>query len=189
MDFAPNVTCRYKATYKACGFEHNIEVRFARGTTAPSVVNQGKAFFNALATAILPLMPTDFAWTAAHYALEDSDVFLPDGTKPTVQTGPVSLANYTAMMKASPVHFPGAGGGSKAGLFLYGPYFDPSDIGGPADNGRIEAAEESHIGAAIAAIQAINTAVSIANFPVTWYPYATYKVNDYWLRLVRKLFP
>ena len=188
MDFAPNVTPRVIWRYKSAGFEHNMMFRVSRGISVSSGAAAARSAASALTAALAPLLPIDFEWLDGLYALQDEDTFTPGFGVPTNPSGVQDVADYTPMMKGTATTFLGNGGASKTKVSVYGVFWDPSDVAGPAANGQVKAAEDANVAAAIAALNAASGIVSIANVTASWKAYATVKPNDHYVALARKLF-
>lgn len=188
-DFAPDATPRMRFGYTSAGFQHHILIRCLRdgslGTQQPAM----EAAVGALTTALASLLPEDFVYTTGEFAAQDSDVFDSGFTLPAQPTGTQALSTYTPIMRGTATTFKGKGGGSKISVSVFGVFWDPSDTAGPAANGRVEAAEDATVAAAITALSSHSIWASIANAPVNWYNFATVKPNDHYVKLARKLFP
>lgn len=186
--FAPDMTPRYKASYISAGLQHSSIIRVARGSGATPTVTIGRAVMQAVTTALAALLPTDFHFTGAAYCLEDTNVFLPTTFIPANPTGLQDLADYSPTMRATETIFQGNGGGHRVTVNIFGVFWQQSDPLDPSANGRVETTEDTHILAAVTALNGATGQTSIANIPAIFSPYANIKVNDYWLKRVRKLY-
>ena len=72
---------------------------------------------------------------------------------------------------------------------MFGMTFNDSVAAAPAGNGNITSAESTAIAAAVAALNAAPFTSTSGALPAIWKPNATYKVNDFWLKKIRKTFP
>jgi len=186
-DFAPNVTPRYKAHYRAAKHVHVIQFRGVRGSTFANMELLGTTHAHALFNALAPNLFDDFAWISAEIALTDSDFFFPAAT-PTAVTGAQLLANASAADEITHITFSGRGSlGSRVSLHVYGTNFDVDTAppGGFADF-IISAAENAAVAAALATLPGVPTIVAIDNSGIAWRQQVTLKLNDYWLRVKRK---
>lgn len=187
--WAPDMTPRYKAGYISAGLLHSLQVRAPRGSTDTETVTIGRNTCQALALAMQALLPDDFHWTEAHFAKQFTSVFLPTTFIPTDPTGAKALSTYTPVQRATETIFQGNGGGSRVTMNLFGVYWDLGDVASPAANGRVETTENATVLAGVAALNAGTGQVSVGNAVVIYSAYANVKINDYWLKRVRKLFP
>ncbi len=188
MDFAPDVTPRGRFSYVSCGFNHTMNFRVARGTSVSDGAGIMRTAAGGLAAALEALLPVDFAFTDFAYALEDEDVFTGGFTLPTQPTGVKVVATYTPMMRGTATTFQGIGGQSKVKVAVFGVFWDPSDVAGPAANGKVSVGESADVDAAVGALNASSGLRSIFNAAITWKNYATVKPNDHYVGLARKLF-
>lgn len=186
-DFAPNVTPRYKAHYVVATHPHSIQFRVARGTNDGDGILAGRTHANALFAAFAAILFEDFHWVSAEYAHQDSDLFFP-ATLPTAVTG---LTLLTAMSPADEIMhltFSGRGaGGSKVSVHVYGTNFtlDLTPQGVFSD-WILTGAENAGVASALTSLAANGDLRAIDNTAVTWRQQATIKLNDYWLRQLRK---
>lgn len=186
---APDFTPRLVVKYQSAGLNHSNTFRVARGSaTGPAIEtmsNAAQALYNSLES----LLPVGFNVTDQVYYNQDSNVGFPQGTAGFVQpTGAKLLADYTPMMRATETVFIGNGGGAPYHIGVFGVFWDPSDVTGPAANGRVGVGESTVIEDAYAALAANGGISSIVGVAIAWKTYATVKPNDYWVRQVRKLF-
>lgn len=188
-DFAPDATPRYLMKYKSAGFEHHCLVRAQRGSSAAATIANGRAAVTGLFSALASLLPDDFAYLAETYALEDSDVFLPTGFLPASPTGLQNLTDYTPVMRGTATTFSANGGGIKYHISAFGVFWDPSDVSGPAANGAVDSGEDSTVAGALTFLATATGMRNVANLPITFYPRATVKPNDHYVKLARRLFP
>lgn len=184
-DFAPNYTPRYKIRYVAAGVVHTMQFRVARGTGATAITTAGGAAAQALATAMQSTLPDDFEWTDATYALEDSDIFLPAGGLPSDPTGAVDPDTLTPIRKIVATTFSARSEGSKTRVSLFCPAWSPDTLGDVASDGIVRGGEISAVANAVSALNAADL-VGGDGLPAVFYNYATVKVSDALLRLVRR---
>lgn len=184
--YAPNYTGRLRAKYVAAGVEHTAQLRKFRGATTSQIGDLRHTLASCF-TVWNALLPSDFAWLSCEYANEDSDLFTPTDLPDTV-TGTLDPTTYTPFQKITPTIFSGRSTGSKARVSLYGIFWeytnqadDPNTV---PYNGIITTAEDSRVGSTIALLN--GQAASGAGVNAIWYPRATVKPNDYWVRQVRK---
>lgn len=186
---APDFTARLVVKYQSAGLNHSNTFRCARGTSIGSGIGlmsaAAQAFYNSLAS----LLPVGFNVTDQIYYAQDSSVGSPQGTAGFAQpTGVKLIADYTPMMRATETTFIGTGGSAPYHLGVFGVFWDPSDVTGPAANGRAGVGESTVVEDAYAALAAHGSITSIVGVGIAWKTYATIKPNDYWVRQVRKLF-
>lgn len=187
-DFAPNMTCRYKLRYNAAGRVHTMLMRVARGATAAQTASNGAAYLRGLFLAMQPTLPSDLAFLSAEVAVEDSDLFFPAAV-PAAVTGAQPAANYSKQDSITHVTFSGRGAlGSKVNLKLYGVLLSPDVVPGAAESDFVLLSSESTaIAAAITHLNATPAlSVAIDNSVPTYSARTTVKINDFWLRQVRK---
>jgi len=151
--------------------------------------SQAAACITALVAALASLLPTDFHFISATYTQEDTDIAVGVATLPTDPTGVQDLADYSAVMRATVTNFHGKAGATRASVGVYGVFWNFSDPTGKAANGRVETTELAAIANAVAALNAGSQVTAINNFEADWQPYATVKIDDYWLKQVRRLYP
>lgn len=187
-DFAPNVTFRYRTKYNAAGRVHTIQVRAARGSAAVPTAGQCAVYLNSFFNALAPVLPNDFAFISAEYALTDSDLFFPAAT-PAAVTGALSAAAFSKQDSISHLTFSGRGaGGSKGNLKAYCPGLSPDVLPAGSEQDFVLTAVESPVVAAAVASLNVGSGIIVAidNTPITYHARATLKVNDFWLRKVRQ---
>lgn len=188
-DYAPNATPRYIVRYKSAGFEHHMLVRAQRGSSASATISNGRAAVAGLAAALQSLLPDDFVFLEEKYALEDSDIFLPTGGLPAQPTGAQDIADYTPVMRGTATTFSANGAGIKYHISVFGVFWDPSDVAGPAANGAVDSGEDATVASALTFLATATGMRNVANSPITFYPRATVKPNDHYVKLARRLFP
>lgn len=187
-DFAPNATSRYKAHYNVVGRPHTIQVRFARNAIIGDIVSNCRNYLNAIFAALAGAICDDFAFTGAEAAVSDSDLFFPV-TAPVSPVGGIPIATYTKQDSITHLTFSGRGpGGSKINQKIYGIQFNPDTL--PATSPEdfvVLATENAFVSAAIGAFNAGPAGiVAIDNTRPIYHQRATVKINDFWLRQVRK---
>ena len=187
-DFAPNVTGRYKLHYSVVGRGHTIQVRVARGAIFADIVNNSRVYLLALFTALAPNLCADLTFLSAEAALTDSDLFFPAAV-PTAVVGAIALALYSGQDSISHLTFSGRGAfGSKTNVKVYGWQANPDTLPiNQASDFVLLATESAAISSAIAALNGGGASiVAIDNSPPTYHSRATLKVNDFWLRRLRR---
>lgn len=184
--YAPNYTTRYRVRYRACGVEHTLQLRKAVGAS-PATTALLAGTVHDIFAAFVNILADDFEFISADQADEGSDLFYPSSL-PTAVTGLKPVAEYTPFQKITHTRFAGRAIGSRAAVELFGLFWeysntsdDPTSI---AYDGIVTPAENAGIGTAVALL----TGQAFANSgqATTWYSRATIKVNDFWLREVRK---
>jgi hypothetical protein len=188
--FSPDFSPRYKVDYVAAGFVHSAQFRIARGNTwnllnLLNVVGAIQAFYDALQ----PLLPEDFAINSCSIAEQDTNVFNPTDQIPVVVAGAKPLADYSPYARATATTFTGRDAPSPVHVEQYGPLWLVSTPTGIAGNGKVNATESTPISQAISALSGGPFSSTSGNGGTIWKSYATVKVNDYWLKRVRKTFP
>lgn len=186
-DFAPNVTPRYVLAYRSVGREHNIMMRGARGISAALMESYGAGLFNQLFTTLAAGLPDDLSFISAKVALTDVDLFFPAAI-PVQVTGLLAVATFSGQDSISHITFSGRGSlGSKVNMKVYGVQYNPDALPAtfPSDF-VITTGETSLIANAVAALQGDSHIRAIDNTQPTWYNQVTLKVNDYWLKRLRR---
>jgi len=186
-NFAPTATPRVIELYLSAGVQHRIQFRRPRGEGISASLIAARASFAALYTNMQPLLPTDFAWQGEFYIPQDTEVEGGTGyTGPGSIVGAISPATYTGVMKITATSFTGRSSASNTKLELFGVFWDPSDVGGPAANGKVDAGESPEVSAAIADLNTSAQTHGIDGTTAFFHPYATIKPNDKLLKLVRR---
>lgn len=188
-DFAPNVTARYRLHYNAAGRVHTVQCRLVRGIDVSTLNADGAAYIRAVFAALAARMADDLAFISAEYALTDSDLFFP-ATVPAAVTGSIAPTSISKQDGITHLTFSGRGAlGSRANMKIYGVATNPDDPSGTQDTDFVLLGSESSEVAA--AVSALNTSpggrvVAIDNSVATYHNRATIKVNDFWLRQLRR---
>lgn len=184
--YAPNYTGRYRVHYVSAGIQHVAQLRRSRGAS-PSSVGLLAATMRAAFAPWVADLPTDFAWISAEQADEDSDLFYPS-TLPATLTGLRGTNLYTPMNKITHTRFAARALGSRSALEIYGIWWEftnkTDDVNDYAYNGVVDPTEDSRVADTAAALN--TQAFANSGGPTTWYSRATVKINDYWLRQLRK---
>lgn len=187
MNFAPTATPRVIEKYVSAGVEHSMQFRRPRGEGISSSLTAARSRFTAMLTALVTLLPTDFAWLDESYIPQDSDVAGGTGWGgPGSLVGPQVLTTYTGVMKVTATTFTARSSGANTKIEVFGVFWDPSDVAGPAANGKVDAGESSVIAAAVTALNAGSGIYAIDGTQAFAHPYATVKPNDKLLKLVRR---
>jgi len=187
-DFAPNVTGRYKLHYNVIGRKHTVMCRTARGLTAAQIASNGAAYLRAVFDALKAFIADDLAFISAEVAVHDSDLFFPAAV-PTAVVATASAALASKQDSITHLSFAGRGaGGSKVSVHIYGFLTNPDALPAAAESDFVLLGSEN--GGVANAVLALNAtpalAVAIDNTIPTYVNRATLKVNDFWLRQVRK---
>lgn len=181
-DYAPNYTPRARIKYLAAGLNHSLTVRAPRGSSFADT--QGRiGTLATMMTALSPLMADDFAVYAQEVALTDVDVFLPATSPATFPSGSVAIADYSTLQRITSTSWSGKNALGQARFSIFGLFWDIEV--------DIEAADFVMLGTETSVITTIANAASAAFCSnsgqlASFYPRATLKVNDYWVRQVRK---
>jgi len=186
-NFAPTATPRVIELYVSVGVQHRVQFRRPRGEGISSSLTAARGTFAALYTNMQPLLPDDFAWQGEFYIPEDSDIEQGTGfTGPGSIVGAISPSTYTGVMKITATSFTGRSSASNTKLELFGVFWDPSDVSGPAANGKVTNGESSEVAATVGALNGGSSTYAIDGTIATFHPYATVKPNDKLLKLVRR---
>lgn len=184
-DFSPSATPRYVGHYRSGGINHSCTTRGYRDETTIATVARGRDVLFQLFDAFAPILANDFQWTAAFYIPQDTEVGF-GAALPDAVTGLALLTDMSPQDKITSFSFAGkSSNGSKARISVYGcNYF--GDAPGPNiyKDFILLASESAIITEAVAALNGMAVA-GIDNGEVAWYPRATIKVNDHWLKEVR----
>jgi len=184
--YAPNYTGRYRAHYVAAGIQHTAELRKNRGASPGAVTLLAGTLHDAFAAWVSDL-PTDFTWLSAEQADEDSDLFYP-APVPVAIAGVRNPNTYTPMQKIVSTRFAARALGSRSSLSIYGIWWQFTDVLDDANtfayNGIILPSEDGRVATTAAALN--TQAFANSGGPTTWYSRATTKINDYWLRQLRR---
>jgi hypothetical protein len=184
--YSPDYTGRYRAKYVSAGVVHVAQLRKFRGATVSQITDLAGTMQSVFATWAADL-PTDFAWISAEYCEQDSNLFIPTST-PAAVTGVRAPSGYTPLQKITSTTFAGRAPGSKARLSIFGVFWEETNIEADdntkAYNGIIESAEDARIATTKGLLDSQWSANSGVN--AVTYARATVKINDYWLRQVRK---
>lgn len=184
-DYAPDFTPRYRVEYVSAGLTHHMMLRGFRGESLAATDSRAR---NAIHDALAPLvayLPSDFAFVSAEVIPQDSNVSSP-GNLPGAITGTVDPADMSAEDKIRTLGWVGRSASTPMRLFVFGFTID-TDVT-PADfktDFRITAAELAAVSNSIAGLNAAGVPAN-NNLPGTWKSYVNLKVNDEWLKKVRK---
>jgi hypothetical protein len=187
MDFAPNMTCRYRLRYRSAGRTHNLGLRFGRGFSLASVGAFGTTLAGLLFTALAANMASDTAFLAAWTAQEDSDTFIPYGTLPAPITGGVSAGTYSKAMSIIQSTFSGlSDGGAKVRVVVYGFAAGLTAPGTIEEDFLITGPELAVVASAVSVLNADINQVAIDNTAPNFYNQMTIKPNDFYVRQLRR---
>jgi len=185
-DFAPNYTVRYKLTYSTLSRIHTVQVRAVRGSGAAGAFGV-RDRLRAVIDALAPVRYTDWTVLGGAYALEDSDIFLPDPAPGAFVVGAAAIPANPKSEGTAHINFMGLSAlGHKASFFLYGVGLTPEAAGATADDFRVITGENAQV---LAAVTAANAGTGIAandNNIVVWKPYVNVAYNGYYKRRVRR---
>lgn len=181
--WAPDYTLRYKLRYLAGGYTHDMVVRGTSIGTAADLADMAADIETAFA-AIEGNLFEDFTFQAASYALPNSNVFVPTTIIPTSPTGAIAVADYSARVKASAVAMSGRSATAKARIYFFGFVVTDQADGTPGGDGVVTGTEVVPI-LGFRALAA-NFANAADGSTATYYPRFTIKVNDRWLRFIRR---
>lgn len=185
-DFAPNYTVRYRLQYGTLGRVHTVQVRATRGSGAAGAFGARDRLFAALG-AYTVVRYTDWTVLGGAYALEDSETFNPDPAVPALAAGTAVIpANPKSEGTAMINHVGLSSLGHKAIFFLWGVGLTPEASGGAADDFRVLTAEETHVLAAVAALNAGTGIAANDNAIVTWKNYVNVAYHSHYKRRVRR---
>lgn len=185
MDWAPDATPRYIAKYVSAALTHSIMLRGFRGESQNATVARATGALTAMFTAMEAVLPDDFQFIAASYIAQDSNVTVPVSL-PTQPTGAVAVASLSKQDKITSLTFAGKSDfGSKARLVAFGQNWTlDTNTGAPQEDFVLLASDASYLSTVINQLNAAGLA-AIDNGVITWYPRATIKTNDHWLKKVR----
>jgi hypothetical protein len=185
--FAPTYTARYRAHYVAAGIQHTMQFRLQRGQSESEVQIGGSLACGVVAVGLQDLLPLDWAWLSAEYAMEDSEVFLPTTTLPSAPIPDVAITNLSAVERITSTTFAGKGLAGRARVSIWCPDWPEDTVDGKGSRGIITAAEDSAIEDVVNGLNGLsNQPVTNGNEVAIWYGRATIKRNDHLLKLVRR---
>lgn len=185
-DFAPTLTPRYIAKYRAGGRPHNVLVRGVRTETQSATVTRAQTALHAFFLNLAPKLPDDFLWTGALYIPQDTNVSIPAGTPEDV-TGGTALSAFKTRQKITMAHFAGKTlNGVKASINAWSLAISTGDSTDPdGEDYIVTAAEDADIANAIAALNAA-ALPGIDSAAITFYNQCTLKQHDFYVKKVRK---
>lgn len=186
--YSPSYTGRYRAHYKVAQIKHTIQFRKQLGASPTAVALLAGVAHDVFATWAADLC-SDFVWLSAEQADEGSDIFYPSTLPVAVTATGDSPVAYTPFQKITHTRFSCRAAGSKGGFELYGIKWlygaAGDDLNVVAYDGLLTSAEDARIATTIGFLNTQCFANS-GNPSSAWNPSATVKVNDYWLRQLRK---
>lgn len=168
---------------------HTMMMRAQRGSARNDVISNIADTLSRVNAALEDLLPADFLWQSARYIPQDSDVAEEGVDVPDLTVGSNAVNTYSATARATETTFVGSGGGSRVTISWFGLFWATNTVNSPAASGRVDLAESAFIADAIAQFNTPKFAATIASSPASWKPYANVKVNDHWLKIVRRTFP
>jgi hypothetical protein len=163
-------------------------MRAPRDSTLPDIVSHGQGYLGGLFTALASFLFDDLAFISADAALTDSDLFFPCAV-PTAVAGAITPATLSKQDSITHITFSGRGAsGSKVNLHVYGMALDPDVLPPNVSNDFVILSSElSVIDDAVTHLNsALPLAVAIDNSVPIYAARVTVKINDFWLRQVRK---
>lgn len=187
-DFAPDFTPRYITEYVSAGITHHMTVRGFRGESSTLTITRAFTGVNLICVALQQFLPEDFHFVSAEYIPQDTNVGSPT-SKPADPTGGQPLTDLSNQDKASSIGFVGRSNATPMRLFIFGCGFSPDLVPASATEEkdfRITSVERTEVLNAVAAINSAGFAAA-NNLPGAWKSYINIKVNDHYLRLLRKL--
>lgn len=186
---ADNSTVVIRTKYRAAGHEHVVKMRYARGTPLEDARSNAHTCLAAIVEAFEAAgnLFDDFTWLTSDGREEDSEDWEPFTFLPVPSVGTVDPATVSPIRRVISTTFPCRGPGRLGRVVLYGFNWGIDDDEAIAGDGVVLGTELAAVGTAVTAL---NTAalVVINNAAATFYNKATIKVNDYWLRQVRRGF-
>jgi len=185
-DYAPTATPRYKVQYQAAGVLHHIQVRTPRTATLVETDSIGRFVVNGLFDALADLMPDDLVFIEASLYAADSDIGVPGGL-PAAVAGSVPAEDYVPIQKITHLTFSGrSNGGSPVNVKVFAPFFTEWVSPSAGLDMKINYGENASVTAAIDFLRSATDMRCIDNRSAFWRSSATLKINDFWLRLVRR---
>lgn len=186
-DFAPDVTPRYVAHYTSAGIEHDVMFRVPRDTTYTTGVAAAQLGLHDIFNELVTTLPDNFAWISAKWFDQFSDVAIPAAVPATV-TGLHNSALFSKADKISHLTFSGKGfAGSKVSMKVFGVAFDPDELpANPEAKFVFNPGDYATVDAAVAALNSAALLSAIDNTHPIWYGRVTLKVNDHYLKGVRR---
>lgn len=184
-DYAPDYTPRYRAQYVSGGIEHHIMVRGFRGESSIITTDRARtALFNVL-NPLAAAIPDDFSWLGAEYIPQDTNIGTPDST-PAAITGLAPVAQLSDHDRISSIGWVGRSVATPMRLFFFGVQFSPDLLpANVASDYRLYTTESSVVADSVTALNAAGLPAN-NNLPGAWKLYINLKVNDYWLKLLRR---
>lgn len=185
-DYAPNFTSRYILQYRSAGVPHTMTLRGYIGEAMATTITRSVATIQDLFDALSPSTPDNLAFEGAFYIAQGDEVTVP-ATVPTATPGTSPAGNFSPQDKITTLGFAGKSSlGAKAKLFVFGVQMDTDVFGaGEMNDFLITAGEFAHIDAAVSVLNT-NELPAIDGGQITWYPRVTIKINDHWLKPVRR---
>jgi len=188
MDFAPDVTPRYRAHYVSAGIPHTMLVRTLRSQTQAEVVAIGQTFCAGLVAAIQAYLADDFAFTSAEFIPKDSNIAVA-AAAPANPTGAITVASMSPQDKITHATFSGkstAETGSKVSVKVFGIALSYDSTTGGAKDFVINPGEDANFTAATDFLATQGFVKAIDQGTPVWYERVNLKPNDFYLRKVRK---
>lgn len=182
LDFAPNLTWRYRVKYFSNGLNHHITLR--TGEDSPSATG-ADLLLDALLATLDAFLPTDFALLDADECAPGSDIFVP--SLPPVSSGITPSGTPSREAGANYLTFSGKGNdGTQFKFQLYGVVTEPSGVAGL--DYRYQPGNNAAIDAAVNVLQNdggwVQTTTVSGRF-VQYRSYVNYGVSAYWQRKLR----
>lgn len=186
-DFAPDVTPRYIARYVSVGLQHDVMFRVPRDTTYSVGVAAAQLGLHDIFVELVTSLPTDFAWISARWYDQNSDDAIPAAV-PAAVAGTHNTNLFSKADKISHLTFSGKGfAGSKVSMKVFGVAFDPDELpANPENKFAFDPGDYATIDAAVAALNSAALLTAIDNTHPIWYGRVNLKINDHYLKGVRR---
>lgn len=184
--YAYNFTPVYKLLYLCGSLQHHIQFRGGRGQSSAIVVANAQNTLNAVFDALKSGLPDDLAFISATYQQEDTDFTIPAAV-PTAVTGAVTIASLQKVDKIGHLTFTGrTTGGNPWSAKVFGWVVNLDVSGSAVQDFRFDPSDNAAIDAGRAAWAASGQLRGADNNSVTLHGTVKWKVNDFWLKKVRK---
>lgn len=182
LDFAPNLTWRYRVKYHSNGLNHDILIR--TGEDSPATVGADLFLAEFLPT-INEWLPTDFALLGAEECAPNSELFLPSVPPAAGLLEPLGTPSREA--GANYFSFSGKGNdGTQYKFTIYGVTMVPAQVVGK--NYRLEYGDDGSMNSALDVLAGSANwaqATTVSGRLVHFRNYANYGVSAYWARKLR----
>jgi hypothetical protein len=190
-DYAPNFTARIRVRYTAFGRQHSQTWRVPTAGALDANIGLGVVDIGNYYADIQGELVSDFAILSTSFARENEDIFLPSAVEVTVApAGGDAVANRIKRDGATSWSWVGrTSGGLRAIIYQYGfigfPLSEETDA--KTDDFRLYGTESTFITDVTGDLNGfLDTLCGNDGLPITFYPYANLKYNDYWMRKSRQ---